>query len=377
MSSSLRVAVVHDWLTAMGGAEYTLRQILALYPDADIYTIVDTLPPHERGWLEGHRIVTSPLQKLPFLAKRYRQMIWMMPYWIEQFDLERYDLIISDSHAVAKGVIVHPHQKHLAYIYSPMRYAWDMSYQHDRMGVLGSGIKRALLRRWFHRFRLWDAASSLRPDRMIAISGFIRNRIRKSWGRDAQVIYPPVDVEGCPFVTDKEDYYVSVSRLVPYKRIDLIVEAFRAMPDKKLVVIGDGPMFERLNRTAPRNVTMMGYVGREEMLQTVGRAKAFIFMPREDFGIAPLEAQGCGTPVIAYGCGGAAETVRGLDMPEPTGVFVREQSVEALIEAIETFETNDEKFNPEACRKWAERFSENRFREEFKNSVETLMKETR
>jgi len=376
MSNSLRVAVVHDWLTAMGGAEYTLRQILALFPGADVYTIVDTLPAEERGWLEGHRIFTSPLQKFPFLAKRYRYMIWMMPCWIEQFDLGGYDLIISDSHAVAKGVIVHPHQKHLAYIYSPMRYAWDMTFEHDRLGVLGGGIKRALLRRWFHRFRIWDAASSLRPDRMIAISGFIRSRVRKSWGREAEIIYPPVDVEACPFGAEKGEYYVSVSRLVPYKRVDLIVEAFRAMPEKKAMIIGSGPLYDDLSRNAPQNVTITGYMERAKMLDAIAKAKGFIFMPREDFGIAPVEAQACGTPVIAYGHGGASETVRGLDAEHPTGLFVQEQSAEALIEAIETFENNYEKFNPEACRKWAERFSEHRFREEFKNSVETLIKET-
>lgn len=376
MSNSLRVAVVHDWLTSMGGAEYTLRQILSLFPGADVYTIVDTLPAKERDWLKAHRVFTSPLQKFPFLAKRYRYMLWMMPYWIEQFDLGGYDLVISDSHAVAKGVIVHPHQKHLAYIYSPMRYAWDMSFEHDRLGVLGGGIRRALLRCWFHRFRVWDAASSLRPDKMIAISGFIRNRIRKSWGREAEVIYPPVDVEACPFGVEKGEYYVSVSRLVPYKRVDLIVEAFRAMPEKKAMIIGSGPLYDDLSRNAPKNVTITGYMERTKMLDAIAKAKGFIFMPREDFGIAPLEAQACGTPVIAYGCGGAAETVRGLDAEHPTGLFVQEQSAEALIEAIETFENNYEKFNPEACRKWAERFSEHRFREEFKNSVETLIKET-
>lgn len=375
MSSNLRVAIVHDWLTAMGGAEYTLQQLLTLYPRADIYTMVDILPENERQWLEGHRIFTSPLQSFPFLAKRYRQMIWMMPFWVEQFDLEEYDLIISDSHAVAKGVIVHPHQKHLAYIYSPMRYAWDLTYEHDRIGVLGSGLKRFFLQHWFFRFRLWDAASSLRPDTMIAISHFIRKRIRKSWGREASVIYPPVDVEGSPFSNEKEDYYITVSRLVPYKRIDLIVEAFRAMPDKKLIVIGDGPMYDELSKNLPANVTLEGYLGRHEMLRKLSAAKAFIFMPKEDFGIAPLEAQACGTPVIAYGCGGAAETVRGLDQTEPTGVFVSYQDAESLAEAVRIFESNADKFIPEQCREWAMKFSQSRFREEFSQHVEKLMKD--
>lgn len=377
MSSNLRVAIVHDWLTAMGGAEYTLQQLLILYPQADIYTMVDILPSAERGWLQGHRIYTSPLQKIPFLAKRYRQMIWMMPFWVEQFDLEQYDLIISDSHAVAKGVIVHPDQKHLAYIYSPMRYAWDLSYEHDRIGVLGSGLKRFFLRHWFYHFRQWDATSALRPDTIVAISDFIRKRIRKSWGRESSVVYPPVDVTGCPFEEEKEEYYITVSRLVPYKRIDLIIEAFRSMPDKRLVVIGDGPMYGELAKNCPANVTMAGYMERSEMLRSVSKAKAFIFMPKEDFGIAPLEAQGCGTPVIAYGRGGAAETVRGLDQESPTGVFVNRQDGESIQEAIVLFESNHEKFIPKKCREWAMNFSQSRFQVEFSKKVEELMKEKR
>ncbi len=375
MSNNLRVAVIHDWLTAMGGAEYTLQQILSIYPKADLFTMIDTLPSHDRGWLNGHRIFTSPLQSYRFLARRYRHMIWMMPFWIEQFDLEEYDLIISDSHAVAKGVIVHPHQKHLAYIYSPMRYAWDLSYEHDRMGVLGAGLKRFFLRRWFHRFRVWDAVSSQRPDQMVAISEFIRQRIRKSWGRDASVVYPPVDVEQCPFETKKEDYYITVSRLVPYKRIDLIIEAFRSMPDKKLLIVGDGPMAQSLRRNLPENVVLVGYLTRPQMLQKLSKARAFIFMPKEDFGIAPLEAQGCGTPVIAYGSGGALETIRDLESEKPTGLFVLRQDAEALKEAVERFESCEGRFVPQQCRAWAMKFAQERFIEEFAHHVEMKMKE--
>lgn len=375
MNSNLRVAIVHDWLTAMGGAEYTLMQILKLYPQADIYTIVDTLPLRERQWLDGHRIHTSPLQKIPFLTKRYRQMIWMMPFWIEQFDLEHYDLIISDSHAVAKGVIIHPHQKHIAYIHSPMRYAWDLQYRYDDLGVLGKSIRRFMIHRWLHKFRIWDALSSMRPHMLLANSGFIQKRIRNAWGRDADVVYPPVDVEGAPFVSEKEDYYITVSRLVPYKRVDLIIETFRSMPDKRLIVIGDGPMYRQIVHNAPTNISVEGYLGREEMLHKLSHAKAFIFMPKEDFGIAPLEAQACGTPVIAYGHGGAAETVRGMDQENPTGVFVDEQSIESLKRSIGLFEANREKFSAEKCRDWAMKFSEKRFRDEFLNSIEVMMKD--
>jgi glycosyltransferase involved in cell wall biosynthesis len=209
----------------------------------------------------------------------------------------------------------------------------------------------------------------------VAISDFIRKRIRKSWGRDASIVYPPVDVEKCPFEAEKDDYYITVSRLVPYKRVDLIIDAFRDMPEKKLVVIGDGPMYKELSNTAPENVSVTGYLGRNAMLQKVSKAKAFIFMPKEDFGIAPLEAQGCGTPVIAYGYGGAAETVRGLDQENPTGVFVERQNVESLIDAIERFESNNEQFIPKNCREWAMNFSQNRFQENFLNNVERLMKD--
>lgn len=373
MNSNLRVAVIHDWLTIMGGAEYTLNQILQLFPQADIYTIVDILPIKDRKWLEGHKIYTSPLQKFSFLAQRYRHMLWMMPFWIEQFDLGQYDLIISDSHAVAKGVIVHPHQKHLAYIYSPMRYAWDLGYEHDNMGVMGSGLKRFLMKKWFHQFRVWDCTSSYRADEMIAISDFIRKRIKKTWGRDSTVIYPPVDISTCPFSDQKGDYYVTVSRLVPYKKVDLIINTFATMPEKKLIVIGEGPLFDKMVKNLPDNVTMKGYLPREEMLSVVAKAKGFIFMPKEDFGIAPLEAQACGTPVIAYGVGGARETVRTHE--NATGIFVNEQTSWALKNAIQEFELNYEKFSPAKCRQWAQNFSDERFRKEFFEATQILIKD--
>ncbi len=373
MNNNMRVAVIHDWLTSMGGAEYTLQQILQLYPQADIYTIVDTLPAQERGWLDQHRIFTSPLQNYPdFIKRNYRHMIWRMPYWIEQFDLEAYDLIISDSHAVAKGVIVHPHQKHLAYIYSPMRYAWDLSYEHQRMGVFGKGLKKLFLHQWLHRFRIWDAASSIRPHRVVAISDFVSRRIKISWGRDADVIYPPVDLKSCPFVEEKEDYYITVSRLVPYKRVDLIIDAFKEMPHKKLIVVGDGPMMNTLRSRKLPNVTLTGYLKRDAMMELVSKARGFIFMPKEDFGIAPLEAQACGTPVIAYGRGGALETVRGIGNEKPTGIFVSEQCPVELCHTIEAFERQMPPFVAQDCYEWSQKFSAERFREEFHNEVKIM-----
>ncbi|MDD3342373.1 MAG: glycosyltransferase [Sulfurospirillaceae bacterium] len=354
-----KIAVVHDWLSVNGGAEIVLKYILELYPHADIYTMVDTLPLESRTWLEGHTIYTSILQKNRWVAQRYRYFIPMMPYLIEQFDLSDYDIIISSSHAVAKGVLVHPHQKHIAYIYSPMRYAWDLMYEHERLGVFGKGIVKFMLKRWLHKMRIWDYVSAQRPDILIADSTFIKKRIQKCWRRDAEVVYPPVEFDECCYREEKQDYYVTLSRLVEYKRVDLIVEAFNALPEKKLIVIGEGCAFEKLKKIAHSNIEFKGHLPRKEAMNYIAYAKAFIFMAKEDFGIAPLEAQACGTPVIAYGQGGARETV----IEGKTGVFVEEQTSQSLIEAIAQFESIA--IDPNACAKNALTFSIDNFKKQF------------
>lgn len=363
-----RVAVVHDWLVTYGGAERALKAILGCFPGADVFTMVDFLPAEDRGFLAGRNIVTSPLQRMPGARRRYRAYLPLMPLWVEQFDLSGYDLVISSSHAVAKGVLTGPDQLHLCYIYSPMRYAWDLQHQYLRETGRDRGVVGWATRYLLHRLRMWDVRTAHGVDRFIAISRFIGRRVTKAYRRDSSVIYPPVDVDAFSLEGRKDDFYLTASRLVPYKRIDLIVEAFRHIPDKRLVVIGDGPEMRKIRSLAGPNVTLKGHQPGGVLADHLQRARAFIFAAEEDFGIAPLEAQACGTPVIAYGKGGALETIRGLDHERPTGLFFQDQQVESLVDAIHHFETLT--ISPEACRENALRFNAGRFRTEFMALVE-------
>jgi len=361
---SKKVAIVHDWLLVDGGAEVVLKHLLQLFPKADIYTMLDKLPSQNRAFLKNHKIYTSVLQKYDLIAKNHKYFTPCMPYLIEQFDLSSYDLVISSSHFVAKGVITHPDQLHVAYIYSPMRYAWDLYYEYDRIGALGSGLKKFFMKRWLHKMRIWDFVSGARPDYLISDSKFIEKRIQKTWRRDSTVIYPPVEVKDAIYSEDKEDYYVTLSRLVEYKRVDIIVESFNDMSDKKLIVIGEGRSKEKLELMANENISFTGYLSKKEAMKIVSKAKGFIFMPKEDFGIVPIEAQACGTPVVAYGGGGALETV----LVGKTGLFVNEQNKESLKEAIREFENQE--FLSSDCRKFADKFSPEVFNEKITNFIE-------
>lgn len=363
-----RIALVHDWLVTYGGAERALKAILECFPQADVFTMVDVLPERDRGFLAGRNIITSPLQRMPGARRHYRAYLPLMPLWVEQFDLSGYDLVISSSHAVAKGVLTGPDQPHLCYIYSPMRYAWDLQHQYLRETGRGRGPGGWLVRYLLHRLRLWDVRTAHGVDHFVSISNFIGRRVAKAYRRDSTVIYPPVDVEAFAPGEHKEDFYLTASRMVPYKRVDLIVDAFRQMPDKRLIVIGDGPDMRKVRALAGPNVTLMGYQPARVLADHLQRARAFIFAAEEDFGIAPLEAQACGTPVIAYGKGGALETLRGQGAEQPTGMFFGEQSAEALCAAIRAFETLT--ISPAVCRDNALRFGEQRFKREFVDMVE-------
>jgi len=284
--------------------------------------------------------------------------------------LSQYDLIISSSHAVAKGVLTGPDQLHISYVHSPIRYAWDMQHQYLRESGLEKGLKSAMARLILHRMRQWDVRTANGVDVYIANSKFIGRRIRKAYGRNAEVLYPPVDTEAYSLGTGKEDFYFTASRFVPYKRIDLIVEAFACMPGRRLVVIGDGPEWSKIKATADAhpNIELLGYQPKEVMVDYMQRARAFLFAAEEDFGIVPVEAQACGTPVIAYGRGGALETICGLDSVTPTGLFFDEQSVVAIVHAIEDFERRS--FDSTACRNNALRFAPAQFRIQFAELVE-------
>lgn len=368
----MKVAIIHDWLVTYAGAERVLEQMLKVYPDADLFSMVDFLPEGQRDFIMNKPVTTSFIQKLPFAKKKYRGYLPLMPLAVEQFDLSAYDLVISSSHAVAKGVITGPDQCHICMCYSPIRYAWDLQHQYLRQSGLDKGFKGWLAKWQLHKIRLWDLRTANGVDQFIAISNFIAKRIHKVYRRTSVTIYPPVAVQDFVLFEEKEDYYFTASRMVPYKKIDLIVETFsKKFPNKKLIVIGDGPDFDKIKALAGSNVTLLGYQKFDVLKDHLARAKAFIFAAEEDFGIAPLEAQASGTPVIAFGKGGALETIKGLDCEQPTGLFFEQQTIEYLALAIEQFENNISVFSAQACVDNAQRFSETRFRQEFESFVET------
>ena len=370
----MKIAIVVDWLVVYAGAERALEQMLACYPGADIFAIVDFIPDdnHQRDFLLNKRVKTSFIQKLPWAKTKYRAYLPLMPLAIEQLDVTGYDVVISSSHAVAKGVITSPDQVHISYVHSPMRYAWDLQFQYLEESGLAKGtfnLKGWLARIFLYKLRLWDFASAARVDHFLANSHYIAKRINKVYRRKAAVIYPAVVLDRFELCADKQDFYITASRMVPYKKIPLIIKAFAQMPNKKLIVIGDGPEYEKAKLIARQasNVTLMGYQENKVLIDHLRRAKAFIFAAIEDFGLLPVEAQACGTPVIAYGQGGALETVIGLDDEKPTGVFYQEQTAEAIIKAVEKFESIS--ISSQNCRDNAEKFSERAFRQQLKDFV--------
>ena len=369
----MKVAIIHDWLVTYAGAEKVLEELIRLYPDADLYSVVDFLPPDKRDFIQNKPVTTTFVQKLPFASKKYRTYLPLMPLAIEQFDLSEYNLVISSSHAVAKGVITGPHQIHISYTHSPIRYAWDLQHQYLRESKLEKGLKGWLAKWMLAKIRMWDYRTANGVDYFIANSKFIAKRIWKVYHRKAQVIYPPVDIEGFTIRENKEDFYFTASRLVPYKKMDLIAEAFSKMPDKKLVRIGDGPDIEKVRNKAGKNVIVMGYQPFSVLKDYMQRAKAFVFAAEEDFGITPVEAQACGTPVIAYGRGGSLETIRDLNQSKPTGVLYYQQSVDAIINAVNQFEEVSDCITAENCRNNAERFSKDRFSREINTTIKNII----
>lgn len=370
----MKVAIIHDWLVTYAGAERVLEQMLHIFPEADLYSLVDFLDTDNRNFIKNKIIHTSFIQKMPKAKKKYRNYLPLMPLAIEQFDLREYDLIISSSHCIAKGVITGPNQIHICMCYSPVRYAWDLQGQYLRESGLETGLKGWIAKIILHYIRLWDLRAVNGVDYFIAISKYIKRRIKKVYCRDSNIIYPPVDVSSFKLCENKDDFYITASRMVPYKKMDLIVEAFSKLPDKKLIVIGNGPDFEKIKSRAGHNVVLMGYQPFEVLKEHMQRARAFVFAAEEDFGITPVEAQACGTPVIAFAKGGALETVRGLEQEKPTGLFFKEQTVTSVVNAISKFEENIAAFTAKNCRENAERFSEGRFRKEFKKYIDGVLK---
>jgi glycosyltransferase involved in cell wall biosynthesis len=365
----MKIAVVHEWLGDWAGSERVLAEILACFPEADLYCLVDSLSSQDRTRLGGRHGRQTFIRHLPFAGSRPWWYLPLLPLAVEQFDLSKYDLIISSSHAVAKGVITGPDQVHLSYVHSPMRYAWDMQHEYLR-GSRGGNISSLPLRALLHYLRMWDVRTSHGVDAFAANSAFVARRIWKTYRREACVIHPPVDIASFSLTESKDEYYLCASRLMPYKRVDIVAEAFTRTPNRKLVIIGNGPEYKAIKRVSGPNVTLLGYQPSQVLRTYLQNAKAFLFAAQEDFGILPVEAQACGTPVIAFDKGGVREIVRGLGEPDPTGVFFSSQSVPALLEAIERFEQQGNAISPAACRLNSERFSADRFRAEFRAFVE-------
>jgi glycosyltransferase involved in cell wall biosynthesis len=364
--SALKVAIVHEWFVDYSGSERIVEQMLNIFPQADLYAQVEFLPEDLRWFIKHKKVTTSFIQKLPKAKTKYRTYLPLMPLAVEQFDLSGYDLVLSNNHAVSKGAITGPDQLHICVCCSPIRYAWDLTHQYLKESHLTHGLKSWLARYILHRIRVWDVRTANGVDEFVAISHHIARRIRKVYGRTATVIYPPVKVRDFNLHCAKDDFYLTASRMVPYKRIDLIVEAFAAMPDKKLVVIGDGPDFRKVQAKAGPNITLLGYQPFPVLKDHLQRARAFVFAAEEDFGILPVEAQACGTPVIAYGKGGALETV----VDGVTGIFFDEQTTQSLTAAVHRFEQQRHQFAPTTIRNNALRFSVENFLEKFRTFVE-------
>jgi len=369
-NAALKIALVHDWLITLAGAEKVLEAIYELYP-YPIYTLIKDEKKLKGSIFGKADIRTSFIQKLPKAKTKYRNYLLFFPLAVEQFNLSDYDIIISSSHAVAKGVLTNSNQLHICYCHTPIRYAWDLYHRYLDEAGLSKGIKSLIAKLILHYIRIWDFTTVNRVDYFIANSEYIAKRIKKVYGRESVVIYPPIDVDKFEVCTKKENFYFTASRMVPYKKIDLIVEAFSKMPDKRLVVIGDGPDLKKIKKKAKKNVELLGYQPFEVLKNYMQKAKAFIFAAEEDFGIIPVEAQACGTPVIAYGKGGALETV----LEGKTGILFKEQTVESLAEAIEKFEQKEDIFDPFEIRKHAEKFNKERFKKEFKNFVDKKIEE--
>ena len=359
-SPSVSVAFVRDWLTVHGGADRTMEAALELFPGAPIYALLYQAENFRGTRVAQHEVRTSFIERLPGGRRNYRTYLPLMPLAIEQLDLRNYELVISMSHVVAKGVLTRADQLHISYIYTPMRYAWDLYLQYLEELDLTRGVKSWAVRLLLHYLRLWDTASSNRPDVFVADSQYVAQRIWKLYRRPAEVIYPPVDVDRFRPRTAREDFYLTVCRFVPYKKVALIVQAFTRL-GLPLVVIGDGPDWKKVRQGAGPNVQLLGWQADSVVKDYMERCKAFVYAADEDFGIVVVEAQAAGAPVIAYGRGGVTESV----IPGENGVTYPEQHVESLADAVLRFETCAHRFHPERVRLTTRRFSRERFKQAF------------
>jgi len=364
----LKLAIVHEWFLDYMGSEKCVESFTNLWPDADVYALFDFLnDEHREIILKGKNSKTSYLQKFPFMEKHFRNYFPLFPFAVEQHDVTGNDVVLTSSHSFAKGIITSVNQLHICYCHTPIRYVWDLYHQYLKESNLDKGFKGYIAKRMLHKIRLWDSTTSNRVDYFIANSNHVAKRIKKIYGKDSEVIFPPVDTDKFETESNKDDYYLVVSRFVPYKKVDLIVNAFAQMPDKKLVVIGDGPDMNKIKAAAGKNIELLGHQSFSELKKYMMKAKAFVFAAEEDFGITNVELMACGTPVIAYKIGGASDSV----IHNKTGILFDEQNTKSIIDAVNNFEQNKDKFDPIEISKHAESFSRKNFEINIKEFVET------
>ena len=358
---NIKVALVHDWLTGQRGGERVLEIFSEIFPQAPIYTLFH-FPGSQIKNIEEKRIITSVIQKLPFLKKKYRFYLPLFPLAVELFNVQEFDLVISSSHCVAKGVIPRPDALHLSYIHSPVRYAWNQYFSYfstDKLGV----FSRFFIPPVIHRLRVWDSVSSFRVDHFMANSFNVARRINKYYRRKADVIHPPVDADQFKPGARERDYFLIVSALVPYKRIEIAIQAFNrtGIP---LKIVGTGPDYKKLKKTARSNIEFYGFLEPDALCSMYQEARALIMPGEEDFGINSLESQACGVPVIAFGKGGALETV----IQEKTGLFFPELTTESLGSALDKFENIE--FNKKTIRENALNFSKGIFKQKIETYIQ-------
>ncbi|NBX86083.1 MAG: glycosyltransferase family 4 protein [Proteobacteria bacterium] len=373
----MKIAIVHDWLETYAGGERVLEQMIALYPSADLFSLVDFVAPKDRHFLQGKTPKTSFIQWLPSARKYFRHYLMLMPWAVETLDVREYDLILSSSHCVAKGLRVLPHQLHVCYIHTPVRYAWDLREEYLAETGNNKGVKGWLIRFFLERLRRWDKRVSGRVQHYIANSAFVAKRVKDFYGREAEVVYPPVAVDDFPLFKGKRGgYYLATSRQVPYKKIHQIAEAFKQMPERQLMIVGNGPEHGRIAEIAKgcANIKLVTKAPFAELKGYMQKARALVFNAKEDFGIMPVEAMACGTPVIAYGQGGATESIVGIGRKSgkmaPTGVFYPAQNPQEIIKAMRLFEKHEKEITSQACRARAEQFSVMIFRDKYREEVE-------
>lgn len=357
----MNIALIHDWITNLAGAEKVLLNISEIYPEAPIFTSV--FDKNIKAF-QNKKIHTSFLQNIPLMKTKRELLIPLTPFAFEQFDLSRFDLVISNTTMAAKGVLTKPKTMHICYCNTPPRYLWEPDIDTRAKKGLFSGVRSDTI----HKMRIWDKVASDRVDFYFANSKYIAKRIKKYYKRNSVVIYPPVETKQFKISSpDKiEDYYLYVSRLVSYKKCEIVIEAFNDLK-LPLKIIGQGPEKTKLMKMAKSNIEFLGYLSDKELLEYYSRAKAFIFAAEEDFGIVPVEAMASGRPVIAYGAGGSIETI----LPGVTGLLFNEQTPQCLIDAVSNFKPDD--YDPKGIKKHSETFSVERFKREFKTTVDDIV----